>query len=368
MRRFAIIFLILLLAAAGFGVWFRHELAAPYKGYAPPKLLVDLPRGMSRREIAALLGRSGVVRSAFVFELYSRWHRRQELEAGEYVFDRPMTPREVFAMLAAGRIYVHTVKVPEGWTAIEIADELEREGLCRRDEFLEAANDPSSMDDLAPGAPSLEGFLFPATYQFTRHTGAAEIAAAMVRRFRVEWASLPGIGHDTEGNITGLPAGMTVEQVVTLASLVERETPRADERPIVAGVFMNRLLRRLPLQCDPTVQYALALEGRPVKILSGADLSFDSPYNTYRHAGLPPGPIGNPGEASLRAALRPLRVPYFYFVADAEGGHRFSRTLAEHNRNVVRYRRELRQQNGAPPDDPPRRKPCIARHKGKRHS
>jgi UPF0755 protein len=368
MRHLAIFFLILLLAAAGFGVWFQHELAAPYKSYAQPKLLVDVPRGMSRREIAALLDRNGVVRNAFVFELYSRWHGRKELEAGEYLFDRPMTPREVFAMIAGGHIYVHTVKVPEGWTGIEIADELEREGLCRREEFLKAANDPSSMNDLAPDAPSLEGFLFPATYQFTKHTSAAEIAAAMVRRFRVEWASLPGIGHDTDGKITGLPPGMTVEQVVTLASLVERETPRADERPIVAGVFMNRLDRRLPLQCDPTVQYALALEGRPTKILSGADLSFDSPYNTYRHTGLPPGPIGNPGEASLRASLRPLLVPYFYFVADAEGGHRFSRTLAEHNRNVVRYRHELRLQNGAPPDDPPRQKLHTARRKGKRHS
>ena len=354
MRRLGIILLVLLVVtAAGFAAWLRSDLRTLYKGYSQDKVFVNIPHGKSRRAIAALLEQNGVVHSRVTFELLSRWRELEPLEAGEYLFDRPMTPREVFTMIATGRIYVHSITVPEGWTMFDIADALDREGLCHRNDFLAAVRDPSPVRDIAPDARSLEGFLFPATYDFTRHTTPQEIVDTMVHRFRTVLAGLPGVSHDAEGNVTGLPAGFTLKQVVTMASLVERETARPDERSLVVGVFYNRLQGQRPLQCDPTVLYALALAGRPERALSSADLRINSPYNTYQHAGLPPGPIANPGEGALRAALTPSRVPYFYFVATGDGGHAFGRTLAEHNLNVARYRRRLAQEaDGSTADEP----------------
>jgi UPF0755 protein len=351
MRRLAIFVLVLLLAAGGFRLWLRSELSRPYKGYSQHDVIVDIPHGTSGSTIAWMLQENGVIRSQFAFALLSRWRWRQKLQAGEYRFDQPITPREVFDTIAAGHIYVHTIKIPEGWTMFDIADALEREGLCRRNEFLAAARDPALILDLAPRAQTLEGFLFPATYEFTRHTTPQEIAATMVRRFRTIWAGLPGIDHDVAGNITGLPVRLDVEQVVAMASLVERETPLESERPLVAGVFYNRLQKGMPLQCDPTVMYALALAGQPVHTLGPGDVTFDSPYNTYQHPGLPPGPIANPGEAALRAALDPPKVAYLFFVANTEGGHFFSETLREHNRNVALYRQRLAAESD--PDEKP---------------
>src|SRR6266849_7749397 len=216
----------------------------------------------------------------------------------------------------------------------DIADLAASEGFLSRDEFLAAARDPSPIRDLAPDAPSLEGFIYPATYEFPRHVTGKDMTAAMVKKFRQEWLTLPD---------TGATPHQSVQNIVTLASLVERETPRPEERPHVAGVFENRLRIGQPLQCDPTVVYALTLAGTYSGKLGSGNLHFDSPYNTYRNRGLPPGPIANPGEESLRAALDPAQVDYFYFVANAKGGHFFSRTLAEHNRNVARYHRLLGQ-------------------------
>ncbi|MGH9725002.1 MAG: endolytic transglycosylase MltG, partial [Candidatus Acidiferrales bacterium] len=208
-------------------------------------------------------------------------------------------------------------------------------------DFLAAVQDTTPIADLAPGARSLEGFLFPSTYDFTRHTTCEEVAETMVRHFRAVWETLEPPGTQT------YPGGLTLLQVVTLASLVERETPNPNERPLVAGVFYNRLAKGYALQCDPTVQYAMALAQHPERSVHAADLRINSPYNTYLHRGLPPGPIANPGEASLRAALDPSKTDYLYFVANDQGGHLFSKTLAEHNRNVERYRR-MRQADGAP--------------------
>jgi UPF0755 protein len=187
---------------------------------------------------------------------------------------------------------------------------------------------------LDPQAKSLEGFLFPSTYEFTRHSTCEQVVKRMVQNFRAVWES---IGTQSSQS----SEGFSPEQIVTLASLVERETPEAEERPLVAGVFYNRLRLNVPLQCDPTVQYAMELAGHPEKDVRPQDLRIDSPYNTYEHPGLPPGPIANPGEASLRAALSPTHTDYLYFVANDQGGHFFGRTLAEHNRNVARLRRLL---------------------------
>ena len=219
----------------------------------------------------------------------------------------------------------------------DIADLAQQEGLVTREEFLAAAADPAPIRDLAPTAPNLEGFLFPATYEFPRHVTASEMVQTMVKKFREEWDALP----QQQSSALPMPAPAAVNGVVTLASLVERETPRREERPLVAGAFSNRLEKGMALQCDPTVVYAMERVHKYRGSLSGKDLKFDSPYNTYEHSGLPPGPIANPGEASLRAALQPAETKYIYFVANTHGGHFFAATLAEHNRNVLKYRRLL---------------------------
>jgi UPF0755 protein len=256
-----------------------------------------------------------------------------------------VTAFAVYDSIANGRVFVKEFVIPEGFTMFDIADLAASEGFLTREEFLAAARDPSPIRDIAPDAPSLEGFLFPATYEFPRHMAGKDMTAAMLKKFRQEWLTLP-------------PAGKTqhqsVQNIVTLASLVERETPRPEERPHVAGVFENRLRIGQPLQCDPTVAYAMTLAGAYTGKLGGGDLHFSSPYNTYRNRGLPPGPIANPGEAALRAALDPPPTDDLYFVANTEGGHFFSKTLQEHNRNVARYRRLLEESEnplavGAPP-------------------
>ncbi len=345
MRRALLIFCLGLLGLVVAAGWVVLALYAPYQGFAAPGVYVDIPHGASSRTIAGLLASQGVVRNRRVFEALSRRRSRRTLQAGEYYFDHPVTAFEVFDAIASGRVFVRELVIPEGYSMFDIADLVTREGFTSRDDFLAAARDPAPIRDLAPNAPSLEGFLFPATYEFPRHPSGEEMVAAMVKRFREEWAALSAQPSD--------PPGRSLEQSVTLASLVERETPKPDERPLVAGVFTNRLRRNVPLQCDPTVVYALELAGQYSGALNARDLPFDSPYNTYRHAGLPPGPIANPGDASLRAALAPAATDYLYFVANTEGGHLFGKTLVEHNRNVARYRRRLAEErneagSGAP--------------------
>jgi len=330
MRRLLLIVFLLVLLAAG---WVAVSLYVPYRGFPASGVYVDVPRGTSQRAIARLLANQGVVRNPWVFEVFSRWHSGNALQAGEYFFDHAETAAQVFDTIANGRVFVRELVVPEGYSMFDIADLVAREGFTTREDFLAAARNPALIRDLAHNAPSLEGFLFPATYQLPRHPSGAHIAQAMVERFRQEWSTVSA--QQT------VPSGSGLEELVTLASLVERETPKSEERPIVAGVFVNRLRVHQPLQCDPTVVYALQLAGKYSGTLDSADLSFESPYNSYRHAGLPPGPIANPGDASLRAAIAPAQTDYLYFVANTEGGHFFSSTLAEHNRNVNLYRRRL---------------------------
>lgn len=340
MRRLGLFFLLAIAAVGGFSAWLDEEVSRPFKAYAGDSIYVDIPHGTSRWGVSGILAKNGVIRNRLAFELASQWHFSRSLQAGEYLFDHPMTERQVFWKIASGRIFVHTVQIPEGWTMFDIANELQRDGIASREDFLRAAQDPSLVQDIAPDAKTLEGFLFPSTYHFTRHETADQIAETMVRQFHIVWS-----------NLNPNPANPFVSStdIVTLASLVERETPLATERPLVAGVFTNRLQRKLPLQCDPTVQYALDLAGRPTVIVHHADLQINSPYNTYLHAGLPPGPIANPGEASLRAAISPTQTDFMYFVANDAGGHFFAATLAEHNRNIVKYRRRLESDAAADP-------------------
>jgi UPF0755 protein len=325
---FLAIFAVAIFAAGYFYLSLYH----PYQGFASDGVYVDVPHGASQRTISRLLAENGVVRSRVAFELLCRYRKQRTLQAGEYFFNHPATAFDVYDTIVNGRVYVKEFVVPEGFTMFDIADLAAQNGFLARDEFLAAARDPSPIRDIAPAAPSLEGFLFPATYEFPRHMSGKDMTEAMVKKFRQVWVALPAPGARPRQN---------AQEAVTLASLVERETPLAEERPHVAGVFENRLKAGQPLQCDPTVVYALTLAGLYNGKLEGDDLHFSSPYNTYRNRGLPPGPIANPGEAALRAALDPLATDDFYFVANTQGGHFFSKTLKEHNRNVARYRHLL---------------------------
>ncbi|MHB8607594.1 MAG: endolytic transglycosylase MltG [Candidatus Acidiferrales bacterium] len=353
MKKVLILIVLVLLGAAGTGAWMWYCITHPYQGYGRTGEFVTVPHGASRRGVARLLERNGVVRSALAFEIYARRHPTRTLEAGEYFFDKPLTGRDVFWKLAKGEVYEVPFTVREGETLYDIAHDLAAGHFLSADEFVKAASDPTLVRDISPHALTLEGFLFPATYQLPRHPVAVELTAKMVKKFKEEWARIaPPTAGDTKSRLS---SGYPISSIVTLASLVERETPKKEERPLVAGVFENRLRKDMMLQCDPTVIYALEEEGRYNGTLTGADLHVHSPYNTYEHTGLPPGPIGNPGEASLRAALDPAQTDYLYFVANTQGGHFFSATLAEHNRNVTKYRRLLAGLPADPPPPPPQK-------------
>jgi UPF0755 protein len=358
------LFLFILLIAAAAAAWLWYSINHPYQGFSAEGVFVEVPHGSSSRSVARLLERKGVVRSSVAFEFYARRHPRRSLEAGEYFFNHATSAHDVFWKLANGQVFEQPFTVREGETMFDIARDLEAGKFMLATDFLRAAKDPALIHDIAPQAATLEGFLFPATYHLSRHPSATALTTDMVRKFKEEWnavtaAITAGDGISDSAMVTNAttpdstgpntPASATVgpvstrpvTAVVTLASLVERETPKAEERPLVAGVFENRLHKNMLLQCDPTVLYALEQQGRYNGKLTTADLHIDSPYNSYTHTGLPPGPIGNPGEASLRAAYQPARTNYLYFVANTQGGHFFSATLAEHNNNVIKYRRLL---------------------------
>jgi peptidoglycan lytic transglycosylase G len=251
------------------------------------------------------------------------------LKAGEYRFDHQANVLEVYDRIARGDIVHHTVVVPEGFNIFDVAAAVETAGLGSRDDFLEAAHETALIADLDPQAPSLEGYLFPDTYEFTRTQSMHDIVATMVHRFRKQAGAI-GLNSD-------------FHRIVTMASVIEKETAVPAERPLVASVFYNRMERRIPLATDPSVIYAALLAGRYNGVIHVSDLQYDSPYNTYKHTGLPPGPIANPGTAALQAAMHPAETDYLYFVSDNQGHHRFARTIQEHNRNVEAYRHAVAQ-------------------------
>ena len=327
------------LAAAGLA-WRARTLAlTPFRGFSGEAVFVDVPPGAGPRAIAARLVEAGVVRDPTTFRV-AVWLTGQarELKAGEYRFTAPLSAVEVVDVLARGAIYTQPVTFREGLTIAEMADVYVERGLGSRAAFLEAAGDVSLINDLDAAATDLEGYLFPDTYPVPRQMPAAALAAQMVRGFR---------GALTPALIAAAATqGLTVRQVVTLAALVEKETAQDAERPLVAAVYRNRHRIGMPLQADPTVIYALQRAGRWNGNLTRDDLALDSPYNTYRVAGLPPGPIAAPGRRALEAVVQPAAVDYLYFVSRNDGTHAFATTLAEHNRNVyewqVRYFRERR--------------------------
>ncbi|HEY3457129.1 MAG TPA: endolytic transglycosylase MltG [Bryobacteraceae bacterium] len=324
LKRFAILVLILLAAAAIVGYrWF-----GAYRGFQEP-VFVDIGRGMSSRDIAADLASKGVVRNDWVFLAVRALRPRAKLQAGEYRFASAETPWQVFEKIRRGEIFYQDFTVPEGSNIFDIASLAESAVGMSADDFLKAAADPSSIRDLDPAAPTLEGYLFPSTYRITRHTTAKQLCRMMTAEFRKHWRSL-----------TGASPGADVHRTTTLASLVEKETGLPAERTLVASVFENRLARNMPLQCDPSTVYAALVENRYRGTIYKSDLASRNPYNTYTHPGLPPGPIANPGIEALTAALRPAATDYLYFVArpDAPGSHHFSATLAEHEKAVATFR------------------------------
>ena len=321
-----ILITLVLLAALVFASWTAWQMYAPVTPPANTSLL--LHPGYSTRRIAAELRRANVIRSEFAFRLWHRLHPQPSLKAGEYLFEHPARLREVHDRLAHGDIYFHVVTIPEGYTMFDIAKAMEDAGLGPAQEFLEIARTRTAwIADLAPDARSLEGYLFPNTYQFTRTQSSEEMVGEMVHQFR-EVAQKVGLNAD-------------IQRVVTLASIVEKETAAPEERPLVASVYTNRLAHRMALDADPSVIYAHLLAGTYTGSLHHPDLAVNSPYNTYRFPGLPPGPIGNPGRSALEAAMHPAHTQFLYFVSNANGHHRFARSLEEHNRNVAAYRHAL---------------------------
>jgi len=316
----------LVLAAIAWGSYAVLVPTGPTK-----ETFVEILPGTPTMQIADELKQQGLIRSKYAFEA-ERLAKGGTLKAGEYRFDHPAKMLEVYERLERGDVYTISVTIPEGSNLFDIAQRIEAANLGKREKFLTAANaDVGLIADLDPKATSLEGYLFPDTYRFERRATPQQILAAMVRRFRQATENL------------GLDANY--HRVVTVASLVERETPVNAERPLVASVFENRLAKDMPLMTDPSVIYAALLDGRYRGTIYASDLQADSPYNTYRYPGLPPGPICSPGMASLKAAMHPAQTDYLYFVAasaDPSGKSRFSATLEEHAHDVQQYRRSLR--------------------------
>lgn len=305
------------------GAWLAWAIWTPVSPQGQKFVL--LRPGYSTRRIATELKSAGVIHSAEAFVLWHYLHHKGSLKAGEYVFDTAENVIAIHKRFVRGDIYVHTVVIPEGFTMFDIARAVQDAGLGSSEDFLRAAqSNVALIADLAPEAKTLEGYLFPSTYEFTRTENMQEMIAAMVKQFR-QVAREIGLTAD-------------VQRTVTLASIIEKETAVAEERPLVASVYCNRLSKNIALQADPSVIYAELLQGAYGGALHHADLRFPSSYNTYTHAGLPPGPIGNPGKSSLKAALHPANTDYFYFVSNGNGHHRFAHSLEEHNRNVAAYR------------------------------
>ena len=320
MRRLLLLVVIAVLLSAGFAIYVP---AGPHS-----EMFLEIPAGTGSAQIAAQLKSHGLIRSRLVFEAM-RLVKGGTLKAGEYRFDHPARMSEIYERLERGDVYTRALTIPEGANIFDIAQRVEAAQLGTKEAFLAAAErNVALIADLDPNAQSVEGYLFPDTYHFQRLATPDQMIAVMVKRFRLAAESI------------GLTQNF--HDIVTMASLVERETPIGSERPMVASVFSNRIAKGMPLMTDPSVIYADLLEGRYRGAIYHSDLDTDSPYNTYKHLGLPPGPVSNPGIASLKAAMAPAQTQYLYFVAastDPSGHSRFATTLEEHQQNVQAYRR-----------------------------
>jgi UPF0755 protein len=333
--KYLLLLIVVLAIAAGaasyVGFTRVHE---SYKGYAAAEQFVEVPPGAGPATIGQRLVEAGVVRDALTFRgavLLSG--RARDLKAGEYRFDQPMSALQVVDKIARGDVYRRLITFREGLTIAEKSKIYESAGFGPAADFVKAAGDAAPIRDLDPGADDLEGYLFPETYTLRRETPASVLVAQMVGLFKKTFTD--------DLRRAALEQGLSVREAVTLASLVEKETAVPEERAVVAAVYLNRRRLKMPMQADPTVIFALQRAGRYDGNIRREDLQFDSPYNTYRYAGLPPGPIAAPGRAALEAAVKPAAVDYLYFVSRNDGSHVFAKTLEEHNRNVQTWQRDF---------------------------
>ena len=331
---FALVFIAIFVLVIGGGVlaatvlWTR--VGEPFKGYSTAETFVEIPQGATAAEIRRRLIDAGVVADEYTFRAALWWSgEARNLQAGEYRFAEPMSPVAVIQKIGRGDIYTRRITFPEGLTIAEMAKVYESRGFGSAQSFIDAARDASKIKELDPEAPDLEGYLFPETYALPRGVPASRLVGQMVDRFLDTYTG--------SMRQSAAAQGLTTRQVVALASLVEKETAQAQEHPLVAAVYRNRMRLNMPMQADPTVIYALQKSGRYDGNLRREDLQYDSPYNTYRYPGLPPGPIASPGKAALEAALAPADVPYLYFVSRNDGTHVFAQTLAQHNANVYEH-------------------------------
>lgn len=328
---FVVVFLVGIPVYLGTLAWIR--ITNPYRGYLGSEQFVDIPPGTSTAEIGRKLADAGVVPDRFTFRAAVWWTGAGNgLKAGEYRFDRAVTPVAVIGKLQRGEVFTRRITFPEGLTIVEMAALYETRGFGKAADFTKAARDVGAIRELDPDARDLEGYLFPDTYSLARSTSASALVSLMIDRFKAAYTQA------IRGDATAQP--LSVRNVVTLASLVEKETASEGERAVVSAVYRNRLRVGMPMQADPTVVYALTKAGRYDGNIRRDDLDVNSPYNTYRYPGLPPGPIASPGLAALSAALAPADVPYLYFVSRNDGTHAFARTLAEHSANVRKFQVE----------------------------
>jgi len=341
-------FILLLALGAGYAA---YMLMRPYAAFTGEKFL-EFPKGTSTAEMADSLEHAGVIPHAWEFLLVRALRPHRALQAGEYRFSKPESVMEVYDRIARGDVFYYTLVVPEGQNMFDIAAATEKLGLFPAADFLKAARDASSIRDLDPAAPTLEGYLFPSSYRLDRHTTPAKVCHFMTSRFREIWKQTGATGN--------------VHQMVTLASLIEREARLPTDRPIMSSVFHNRLKIGMKLDCDPTTIYAALLEGRYTGTIHQSDLASPNPYNTYRNAGLPPGPIANPGKDSLMAALHPAETDYLYFVLrpDGSNAHNFSKSISEHLVATAQFRRASHREQVEEelPRKVPQRKPSHRRH------
>lgn len=322
--------LLIILAAANLGLahYLSRIMNSPVPAQAGTDLIIE--KGQNPASISRLMQARGFLKGTRAFRLaYSLYYAPSFLRAGEYRFELPVTPKKVMLQMIVGKVFLHPITIPEGLTYSEIAKLLEEKAYPLEGSFLEACLKTDLVSDLDPKAPNLEGYLFPETYHFPRGIEATGMVKTMVEQFRKNFGP--------EDLARSGQLNLTVREIVTLASLIEKETSREEEKPLVSAVFHNRLRLGMKLDCDPTIIYALKLEGRFDGNLRLKDKSLVSPYNTYLYRGLPPGPICNPGRASIQAALYPAQVDYLYFVSRNDGSHVFNRSYQEHLRAVSRY-------------------------------
>ena len=333
MKAVGVLLLLVLIAGGAVGVVLYRRAEEPYKAYQTTEQFVEIAPGSSTRAIGDALIGAGVVRDGATFRV-ALWRTgsARMLKAGTYRFDESMTAVDVVRKIAKGDTWVQRITFPEGLNMMEMARIFEQQKFGPTAAFLEAARNVEPVASIDPAAKDLEGYLFPETYSLPPKTTATKLVQLMTARFEQLFTA--------EMRAAAGTLGLSVRQAVTLASIVEKETAQASERPIVAAVYLNRLKIGMPLQCDPTVIYAMERSGHYSGNIRRADLEIDSPYNTYRYPGLPPGPIASPGLASLKAAVDPAPVDYLYFVSRNDGTHVFARTLEEHNANVHKFQVE----------------------------